>query len=54
LDLKETLLEAYQYNRLAFILPLICRILSGTKGSKVFKPPNPWIKLMYGLLVEIY
>lgn len=41
-------------NRLIVTIPFICKILEQTKDSKVFRPPNPWLMGILGVLVELY
>lgn len=53
LNLKALLLDAFQNNRLFTVLPLVCRILEVSKGTIVFKPNNPWLSVILGLLAEI-
>jgi CCR4-NOT transcription complex subunit 1 len=35
-------------------MPFVCKVLEQCKDSKVFRPPNPWLMAILGLLVELY
>ena len=54
LDLKALLLRAYDWGWLTAILPLVCKIMEGMAGSKVYKLPNPWTTAIISLLSEIH
>merc|ERR1719261_1290648 len=54
LDLKQQLLDAFEHGRLTAVLPLVCKVLEGVQGSKVFKIPNPWTTAVLSLLSEIH
>ncbi|KKY26736.1 putative ccr4-not transcription complex subunit [Phaeomoniella chlamydospora] len=51
---KELLIEGWQTQRLIVVLPFTCRVLLQAAHSKVFKPPNPWLMDIIGLLLELY
>ena len=50
------MIEGAESNRLTSILaiPFICKILDYSSKSKAFKPPNPWLMAVMGLLAELY
>lgn len=54
LSFKDLLLEGYDSNRLIVAIPFVCKILEACSRSLVFKPPNPWLMAVIGLLVELY
>ncbi|KAJ3299964.1 hypothetical protein HK104_005661 [Borealophlyctis nickersoniae] len=54
LAVKGLLLEGYDSNRLIVVIPFVCKVLEQAKGSKVFKPPNPWLMAIMKLLAELY
>ena len=51
---KDLLIEGHETQRLIVAIPFTCKAISHAKESKVFKPPNPWIMELLGLLSEIY
>lgn len=53
LNLKNLLFDACQNNKLPLVLPLVCKILEQSKETMVFKPKNPWLSVILGLLCEI-
>mmetsp|Transcript_2543 Transcript_2543/g.3674 ORF Transcript_2543/g.3674 Transcript_2543/m.3674 type:complete len:2114 (+) Transcript_2543:96-6437(+) len=53
LKLKELVIQAYGDGRLIAIIPFVTKILEQTLGSKIFKPPNPWLMSLLKLLREI-
>ena len=54
LSFKDLLLEAYDNERLLVAIPFTCKTLVQASNSKIFKPPNPWIQELLGLLSELY
>ncbi|KAF2165848.1 hypothetical protein M409DRAFT_67163 [Zasmidium cellare ATCC 36951] len=54
LSFKDLLLEGYDTQRLLVAIPFACKTLSQAAHSKVFKPPNPWILELLGLMSELY
>ena len=54
LDLKEVLCTAYRRGCLVVVIPFVSEVLSSCSKSTVFKPPNPWLMAITGLLVELY
>ncbi|EIN07655.1 CCR4-Not complex component [Punctularia strigosozonata HHB-11173 SS5] len=51
---KELLLEAFDNTRLIVAIPFVCKSLEPCASSKVFRPPNPWLMAVIGLLAELY
>eukprot|EP00798_Chlamydomonas_sp_ICE-L_P003954 gene3954-14033_t len=54
LELKHILVEAYQRGRLIAVLPFLQKLLECCKDSKVFRPTNPMISGILGLLAELH
>lgn len=54
LSFKDFLIEAHQTQRLPVAIPFTCKVLAQAKDSKVFKPPQPWLMELIGLLMELY
>ncbi|KAK1822207.1 CCR4-NOT core subunit cdc39 [Friedmanniomyces endolithicus] len=54
LSFKDLLIEGHNTQRLLVAIPFTCKALWHTRGSKVFRPPNPWIVELLGLLSELY
>ncbi|KAI8897671.1 CCR4-Not complex component, Not1-domain-containing protein [Globomyces pollinis-pini] len=54
LAFKELLIEGFELRRLIVVIPFVCKVLEQCNVSKVFKPPNPWLMAVVGLLVELY
>ena len=51
---KELLIEGWETQRLLLVIPFTCEILTQGTKSVVFKPPNPWVMEVIGLLLELY
>lgn len=51
---KGLLLEGYDTQRLMVTIPFTCKVLVQATKSRVFKPPNPWLMDVLGLLLELY
>ncbi|KAK5954222.1 CCR4-NOT core subunit cdc39 [Knufia fluminis] len=50
----DLLLEGFETQRLTIVIPFTCKVLVQGKGSIVFKPPNPWLMEILGVLLELY
>lgn len=50
----ELLMEGHGTDRLPVVIPFTCKVLVQGARSKVFRPPNPWLMEIIGLLMEIY
>ena len=48
------LIEGYDTSRLVVVIPFTCKVLVQAAASTVFKPPNPWLMDILGLLMELY
>ncbi|KAJ8907855.1 hypothetical protein NDN08_007959 [Rhodosorus marinus] len=53
IDLKELILEAYSGGMLIAAIPFTCKVLDACANSKIFRPPNPWVTAILGLLREL-
>mmetsp|Transcript_7711 Transcript_7711/g.8173 ORF Transcript_7711/g.8173 Transcript_7711/m.8173 type:complete len:1785 (-) Transcript_7711:638-5992(-) len=53
-DLKELLLWGYEDGRLIAVCSFVAKILEGCKDSKIFRPPNPWLMSILGVMRELY
>ncbi|KAJ5390680.1 uncharacterized protein N7496_001748 [Penicillium cataractarum] len=51
---KGLLLEGYDTQRLMVTIPFTCKVLVQATKSRVFRPPNPWLMDILGLLLELY
>jgi hypothetical protein len=51
---KQIILDAYEQGRMLAVLSFVRMLLEPAMGSRVFRPPNPWLTAILGLLVEIY
>lgn len=54
LSFKDLLIEGYTSSRLVVAIPFVCKTLEPCARSKVFRPPNPWLMAVIGLLAELY
>eukprot|EP01065_Artemidia_motanka_P045956 TRINITY_DN684_c5_g1_i1.p1 TRINITY_DN684_c5_g1~~TRINITY_DN684_c5_g1_i1.p1 ORF type:complete len:2450 (+),score=1075.99 TRINITY_DN684_c5_g1_i1:212-7561(+) len=54
LDMKGLIFEAMDSGRLIAVAPFAAKVLEHASGSKVFRPPNPWLMGILGLLVDLY
>lgn len=54
INFTELLLEGYQTERLIVVIPFTCKVLVQGARSIIFKPPNPWVMEILGVLVELY
>jgi len=54
LDLKELLYHGYETGRLFALTPFVSKIMECAEKSKVFRPPNPWVMGLMGVLAELY
>jgi hypothetical protein len=53
-DFKDLLVEGYSGGRLTVAIPFVCKALQHAARSTVFKPPNPWLMAVIGLLAELH
>lgn len=54
ISFKDLLIEGHETQRLLVAIPFTCKTLVHAKQSKIFKPPNPWIMELLGVLSELY
>jgi hypothetical protein len=54
LSIKDLLIEGYDHQRLLVVIPFACKVLEAAARSTIFRPPNPWIMAIFGLLVEMF
>ena len=54
ISFKELLIEGWETSRLILVIPFTCEVLAQGAKSIVFKPPNPWVMEVIGLLLELY
>lgn len=53
-DLKELLLWGYETGRLIAVCSFVAKTVEGCKESKVFRPPNPWLMAVLGVMRELF
>ena len=53
-NLKDLLFWGYGTGRLIAVCSFVARIIEGARDSKVFRPPNPWLMALLGVLREMY
>lgn len=54
LDIKATIIDAFEGGRMLPVLSFVRNLLEPCADSKAFRPPNPWVMAILGLLAEIY
>jgi CCR4-NOT transcription complex subunit 1 len=54
MSLKDLLIEGFENGRLIVAIPFVCKALEPCARSRIFKPPNPWLMAVLGLLAELY
>ena len=52
--LKYLLVEAFDFNTLPVVIPLVSKILEQASHSKIFRPPSPWVLGILKVLAELY
>ena len=52
--LKDLLFWGYETGRLIAVCSFVAKIVEGSRDSKVFRPPNPWLMALLGVLRELY
>jgi CCR4-NOT transcription complex subunit 1 len=50
----DLLIEGHETQRLVMVIPFTCRVLTQGTKSMIFKPPNPWLMEIVGVLKELY
>ncbi|CAO2648002.1 Nn.00g089240.m01.CDS01 [Neocucurbitaria sp. VM-36] len=54
ISFKDLLHEGYDTDRLLLVIPFTCKVLVQAAKSTIFRPPNPWLTEMLGVLMELY
>mmetsp|Transcript_3654 Transcript_3654/g.6044 ORF Transcript_3654/g.6044 Transcript_3654/m.6044 type:complete len:772 (-) Transcript_3654:116-2431(-) len=54
INLKELLFWGFETGRLIAICSFVAKVVEGVKDSKVFRPPNPWLMAILGIMRELY
>lgn len=54
INLKELLMWGYETARLIAVCSFVAKIIEGVKDSVVFRPPNPWLMAILGVMRELY
>ena len=54
LHLKELLFWGFETGRLIAVVSFVVKVLEGIKDSLVFRPPNPWLMALLGVLRDLY
>ena len=54
LSFIDLLIEGWETQRLIVVIPFVCSVLKQGANSIVFKPPNPWVMQIIGVLMELY
>jgi CCR4-NOT transcription complex subunit 1 len=54
IDLKALLFWGYETGRLIAVCTFVAKVIEAVKDSKVFRPPNPWLMAILGVLRELH
>jgi len=54
LDVKATIVLAYQKGRMMAVLPFVQKLLEPCRESRVFRPTNPYLGALLSLLAEVH
>ena len=54
IHLKELLFWGYETGRLIAVCSFVAKIIEGVRDSTVFRPPNPWLMALLGVLRDLY
>lgn len=54
LNLKELLFWGYETGRLIAVCSFVAKTIEGVRESKVFRPPNPWLMALLGVMRDLY
>lgn len=54
MDLKALLAWGYENARLIAVCSFIAKTIEGVKESRIFRPPNPWLMSILGVMRELY
>lgn len=53
INLKQLIIWGYETGHLIAVCPFVAKVVEGVKDSKVFRPPNPWLMAILGILREL-
>lgn len=53
INLKQLIFWGYESGHLIAVCPFVAKVVEGVKDSKVFRPPNPWLMAVLGVLKEL-
>ena len=54
LNLKNLLFWGFETGRLIAVCSFVAKIVEGVKTSTIFRPPNPWLMALLGVLRDLY
>ena len=54
INLKELLFWGYETGRLIAVCSFVAKTVEGVRDSKVFRPPNPWLMALLGVMRDLY
>ena len=54
INLKKLLFWGYETGRLIAVCSFIAKIVEGCQNSTIFRPPNPWLMALLGVLRDLY
>lgn len=54
MDLKALLAWGYENARLIAVCSFVAKTIEGVKESRIFRPPNPWLMSILGVMRELY
>ena len=54
INLKELLFWGYETGRLIAVCSFVAKIVEGVRDSTIFRPPNPWLTALLGVLRDLY
>lgn len=54
MDLKELVFWGYETGRLIAVCSFVAKVLEGVRDSGIFRPPNPWLMGVLGVLRDLY
>ena len=54
LNLKELLFWGFETGRLIAVCSFVAKIIEGVRDSIIFRPPNPWLMALLGVLRDLY
>jgi CCR4-NOT transcription complex subunit 1 len=54
INLKQLIIWGYETGHLIAVCPFVAKVVEGVKESKVFRPPNPWLMAILGVMRELF